>query len=57
MFINIGQGFALTDEEFEREMAERRERLQLSKNDYLIGCPLCQVEFPSQQNLANDNQQ
>ena len=57
MFINIGQGFALTDEQFEREMAERRERLQLSKNDYLIGCPLCQVEFPSQQAAANDDQQ
>jgi hypothetical protein len=58
MFINIGQGFALTDEEFEREMAERRERLQLTKNDYQIGCPLCQVEFPSQQATAdNDDQQ
>ena len=58
MFINLGKAVALTDEEFEREMAGRRERLQLTKNDYLIGCPLCQVEFPSQQNVtANDNQQ
>ena len=58
MFINIGQGFALTDEEFEQEMAERRERLKLTKNDYQIGCPLCQVEFPSQQaNADNDDQQ
>ena len=45
MFINIGQGIALSDEEFEREMAERRERLQLTRNDYQIGCPLCLVEF------------
>ena len=57
MFINLGKAVALTDEEFEREMAERRERLQLTKNDYLIGCPLCQVEFPSQTTTANDNQQ
>ena len=56
MFINIGQGIALSDEQFEREMAERRERLQLTKNDYLIGCPLCQVEFPSQQTTADNNQ-
>ena len=57
MFINIGQGIALTDEEFEREMAERRERLQLSKNDYLVGCPLCLAEFPSQQATADNNDQ
>ena len=56
MFINIGQGIALSDEEFEREMAERRERLQLTKNDYQIGCPLCLVEFPSQQATANNDQ-
>ena len=56
MFINLGKAVALTDEEFEREMAERRERLQLTKNDYLIGCPLCQVEFPSQNATANNDQ-
>ena len=39
-------------------MAERRERLKLTRNDYQIGCPLCQVEFPSQQATAdNDDQQ
>ena len=57
MFINIGQGIELSDEEFEREMAQRRERLQLTKNDYQIGCPLCLVEFPSQQATANNDQQ
>ena len=41
----------------EREMAERRERLQLSKNDYVIGCPLCLAEFPSQQANADNNDQ
>ena len=56
MFLNVGQGIELSDEEFEREMAERRERLQLTKNDYQIGCPLCLVEFPSQQATANNDQ-
>ena len=57
MFINLGKAVALTDEQFEREMAERRERLQLTKNDYLIGCPLCQAEFPSQQDATANNDQ
>ena len=34
---------------FRSEMAERRERLGLQPGDYLIGCPLCMAEFPSQQ--------
>ena len=54
MFINIGKAFELTDEQFEQEMAERRTRLKLTKNDHVIGCPLCQVEFPSQVNSSND---
>ena len=49
MFIDLGEGIALTDEEFEREMLDRRTRLNLTKNDYVIGCPLCQVRFPSQE--------
>jgi len=49
MFIDLGEGIALTDEEFEREMGERRERLMLTPNDVVIGCPLCQVRFPSQE--------
>ncbi len=56
MFINLGKAVALTDEQFEQEMADRRARLKPTKNDYLIGCPLCQVEFPSQV-TSNDNQQ
>ena len=57
MFINLGKAVSLTDEQFEREMAERRARLRLSKNDHLIGCPLCQVEFPSQLATANNDDQ
>ncbi len=49
MFIDLGEAIALTDEEFEQEMGERRDRLGLTKNDVVIGCPLCQVRFPSQE--------
>jgi hypothetical protein len=41
MFIDLGQGIALSDEQFYTEMARRREKLKLSANDVLIGCPLC----------------
>jgi hypothetical protein len=41
MFIDLGHGMALTDEEFEQEMAARRARLHLGPNDVVIGCPLC----------------
>jgi hypothetical protein len=34
---------ALTDEQFQEEMKNRRERLHLTKNDNVIGCPLCNV--------------
>jgi hypothetical protein len=45
MFIDLGQGVSLTDEQFQQEMAVRREKLHLSKNDVVIGCPLCLVNL------------
>jgi hypothetical protein len=41
MFIDLGQGLALTDEQFYAEMAARRAKLKLTPDDVLIGCPLC----------------
>jgi hypothetical protein len=41
MFIDLGMRVALTDAQFEAEMAERRAKLKLTQNDYVIGCPLC----------------
>ena len=41
MFLDLGQGLALTDDQFYTEMANRREKLKLTPNDVLIGCPLC----------------
>jgi hypothetical protein len=45
MFIDLGQGVSLTDEQFQQEMSERREKLHLTKNDVVIGCPLCLVNL------------
>jgi hypothetical protein len=46
MFIDLGMRVALTDEQFQEEMAARRERLHLTRNDVVIGCPLCLVPPP-----------
>lgn len=44
MFIDLGQGVALSDEQFQEEMIKRR---QSSKADVIIGCPLCNtVQMP-----------
>jgi hypothetical protein len=41
MFLELGLQIELTDEEFAAEMAERRAALDLTKNEYVWGCPLC----------------
>jgi len=43
IFIDLGMGVSMTDEQFQDEMAKRREKLRLSRNDVQIGCPLCLV--------------
>jgi len=43
MFIDLGMRLSMTQEQFEEEMAIRRERLDLGPNDHVIGCPLCLV--------------
>ena len=43
MFIDLGMRLSMTQEQFEEEMALRRERLSLGPNDHVIGCPLCLV--------------
>lgn len=58
MFIDLGQGVSLTDEQFQQEMAERRQKLHLTKNDVVIGCPLCLVNMtpPPARNTSGGNQ-
>ena len=55
MFIDLGQGIALSDEQFNAEMKARREKLHLGPNDHLIGCPLCTLDpipVPARRNAA-----
>jgi hypothetical protein len=54
MFIDLGERVGLTDEQFVEEMAERVEKLGLTKNDYLIGCPLCLATVPTPPAKAAD---
>jgi hypothetical protein len=46
MFLDLGNRVSMTDEQFQDEMAKRRERLHLTKNDVVIGCPLCLIMPP-----------
>jgi hypothetical protein len=58
MFIDLGMRVALTDEQFQAEMAKRRTDLHLTKNDVVIGCPLCLVlPTPAMKTTAGGPQQ
>lgn len=41
MFIDLGMRVTMNDEQFQQEMADRRQALDLGPNDHVIGCPLC----------------
>ena len=41
MFINLARGIYLSEEQFEEELATRREKLGLKRGDTVVGCPLC----------------
>jgi hypothetical protein len=41
MMINIGQVLVLSDEEFQQEVAQRRQKLQLKEGQSVLGCPQC----------------
>jgi hypothetical protein len=47
MFIDLGMRVALSDEDFVLEMEERQARFNLTKNDHVIGCPLCVATIPT----------
>ena len=55
MFIDLGERVGLTDEQFVEEMAARVERFDLTKNDYVIGCPLCLATVPTPPAKAADD--
>ena len=41
MFIDLGMRVTMNDEQFQQEMADRLQVLNLGPNDHVIGCPLC----------------
>tara|TARA_B100002049_G_C15874786_1_gene289099 strand:- start:189 stop:572 length:384 start_codon:yes stop_codon:yes gene_type:complete len=43
MFLDLGLKVTLSEEQFLEEMEERRQALNLGRNDHVIGCPLCTV--------------
>jgi mono/diheme cytochrome c family protein len=47
MFIDLGMRVQLSDEQFMEEMAERRRMFNLTKNDHVVGCPLCLTAIPT----------
>jgi hypothetical protein len=53
MFIELGQGVALSDEEFYKEMAKRREVARRNGQDVILGCPLCMIAPPTPQTSTN----
>ena len=45
MFIDLGYSVTMTEEQFQEEMAARREILG-DRNNYDVGCPLCWAPVP-----------
>ena len=46
MVINLMQAIYLNDEQFQAELATRREKLNLKEGQTVIGCPLCGAPAP-----------
>ncbi len=59
MFIDLGERVTMTEEQFAKEVEERAAYFQMTKNDYMIGCPLCLavVPTPGARPLASTQQQ
>lgn len=47
MFIDLGERVTMTEEQFTKEVEERAAFFQMTKNDYMIGCPLCLAAIPT----------
>ena len=53
MFIDLGYSVELTEEQFQAEMAERRNKMK-SRNDYDVGCPLCWAPIPTEDHTRTE---
>ena len=57
MMINIGQTIVLNDEDFRKEVAERRRKLNLTEGQTVVGCPLCIYSKPPTNTTGGQQQQ
>jgi hypothetical protein len=55
MFIDLGNRVALTDAQFQEEMAKRR--AENPGKDVIVGCPLCNLSAPAARPSTQDQQQ
>jgi hypothetical protein len=56
MFIDLGYSVTMSEDQFQAEMAKRREKMT-SRNQYDIGCPLCWAPPVAPQPVRNTQQQ
>ena len=56
MFINLMRGVYLTEEEFQAEVEERRQVLELAEGETVTGCPLCGISVAAPDMAADDDQ-
>jgi hypothetical protein len=54
MFIDLGYSVTMTEEQFQEEMAMRREQMR-DRNEYDVGCPLCWAPVPEYDSVASSN--
>jgi len=56
MFIDLGIGVKLSDEEFLFEMEQRREAIGWELGDHVIGCPLCAYDDLTVTDMSDDEE-
>ena len=56
MMINLSQAVYLTDEQFAEELAQRRQALDLTEGQYVLGCPLCGPDDAEVESSSQDQQ-
>ena len=57
MFLDLGGGVELSDEEFLQEMADRREAVGWTVGDHIIGCPLCGFEDLTLEDMPEEDKE
>ncbi|MEE2637556.1 MAG: hypothetical protein VYE68_10020 [Acidobacteriota bacterium] len=56
MFIDLGIGVQLSDEQFLEQMEERRQAIEWRLGDHVIGCPLCPYDDLTIADVSDDDE-